>query len=137
MLQTRLTTIKIGAWNVRDCNLLPKRNETDRYNLSMLQFGIIALQEAKLVSTTCNTMRYRWILGVDVPGSSRLAFLVSCSSLVKKVCRITGNVLAIVVFHESNLIMFVNLHVPQDDDSSDFAELGTLFCCARSITRLS
>lgn len=77
--------------------------------------------------------------GFDVPGSSRLAFLVhvSCSSLVKKICRIAGNVLAIVVFHESNLIMFVNVHVPQGDDSSDFAKLGFLFCCARSMTRLS
>lgn len=54
---------KICTWNVRGANSLVKRVAIDDH-LSMLQFGIIALQETKLVSRTCDTGHYKWVLGL-------------------------------------------------------------------------
>lgn len=79
--------IKIGTWNVRGANVQEKRDVIDRH-LTCENLGIVALQETKLTSRTCDTHHYKWTLGKGIDSARnarRLAFLVHVSLVVS--CR--------------------------------------------------
>lgn len=103
-----------GTWNIRGGNVDTKRHSIDDY-LAMHKFGIIALQETKLSSRTCDTTHYKWILGKD-PDKARnacgLAFLihVSCAH------RISLNILACEVSHDNTVLTVINVHITQGVD---------------------
>lgn len=120
--------LTIGTWNVRGANDIGKRRDIDLY-LSTSRFGIVALQETKLACRTCDTKNYKWILGIDnglLRTSRRLAILVhvSLSKMVKKIHKVSVNILAIELLHDNRTMLFINVHMPQGATSgSEFCEL--------------
>lgn len=120
---------KIDTWNVRGANLSDKRNEIDR-QLMCDNLGIVALQETKLTSRTCDTRHYKWVLGKDngsARNARRVAFLVHCS-LTDNVLNkndLTDNIQYMEIKLEHATVMIVNVHMPQDKNDAEFHALRT------------
>lgn len=123
--------LKIGSWNVRGVNSVTKRNSVDLY-LSLYQFGLVALQETKLTSRTCDTASYKWVLGRTdgrLRNDRRLAFLVhvSWAPYLHKTYDISENVFAMDMHRDGHSAVFINVHMPSDTTTlrgfSDFHHL--------------
>lgn len=141
--QMQWPQFKVGTWNVRGINDSNKRKSVDEY-LSIYEFGIVALQETKLVSRTCDTRHYKWILGRynDKNGSMRtarrLAFLIhkTLMPFVKKTYQVSDNVLAIEVVHDGSKLLIVNVHLPQITPSADDFRVLQNFIVSQSGTAM-
>lgn len=132
--------LKLGTWNIRGCNTPNKRKNIDEY-LSMQQFGLIALQETKLTCRTCDTKHYKWILGKDNNQSrtSRgLAFLIhtSCQHLIHAITKVTYNILACEVQNAGDIIIVVNVHIPQGPDGVKEFDSLKRYASSHSNTRM-
>lgn len=114
--------IKIGTWNVRGCNEEVKRRNMDEY-ISMRCFDLVAVQETKLATRTCDTNHYKWLLGpfCDSPRTARgLAFLIHINMvhLVTSIEAVSHNILACKISKEQMTLVFINVHMPQGSDGS-------------------
>lgn len=100
----------------------------DNY-LSLLNFGIVALQENRLTCRTCDTKNYKWILGKcndQMRTSRRNAFLVHVTykQHVQKIHRVSPNILALEIVNANATVLLINVHLPQVTASTpDFDEL--------------